>query len=54
MFSLVSNASKLAFISLVQKLEKQDYKLIDCQVYNEHLSSLGAREIPKKEFITFL
>ena len=54
MFSKVSNASKLAFIHLVQELQKKDYKLIDCQVYNEHLESLGAREIPRGEFMEFL
>ena len=54
MFSKVSNASKLAFINLVQKLKKEDYKLIDCQVYNNHLASLGAKEIPRKEFLKYL
>ena len=54
MFSKVSNTSKLAFIHLVQELQKKDYKLIDCQVYNEHLESLGAREIPRTEFMEFL
>jgi leucyl/phenylalanyl-tRNA--protein transferase len=51
MFSLVSNASKLAFIHLVQK---HNYKLIDCQVYNDHLASLGALEIPRSEFLELL
>ena len=54
MFSLVSNASKAAFIYLAKKLEKEDYQLIDCQVYNDHLASLGAREIPRDEFEKFL
>ena len=54
MFSKVSNTSKLAFIHLVQELQKKDYKLIDCQVYNEHLESLGAREIPRQEFMRVL
>ena len=54
MFSKVSNASKLAFISLVQKLDKENYKLIDCQVYNNHLASLGADEIPRSEFLKYL
>ncbi|MGV8945057.1 MAG: leucyl/phenylalanyl-tRNA--protein transferase [Lutibacter sp.] len=54
MFSKVSNASKLAFIFLVQQLEKENYKLIDCQVYNEHLESLGAEEISRAEFLTYL
>ena len=51
MFSKVSNASKVAFIYLVKKLEKENYNLIDCQVYNDHLASLGAIEISRKEFI---
>ena len=54
MFSKVSNASKTAFIHLVQKCEKENYKIIDCQVYNEHLASLGAEEISRKEFIKIL
>ena len=54
MFSKVSNTSKLAFIYLVESLQKKDYKLIDCQVYNEHLESLGASEIPRKEFMGYL
>ncbi len=54
MFSKVSNASKLAFIYLVKKLEKQNYKLIDCQVYNNHLASLGAEEIPRAAFLKYL
>jgi len=54
MFSLVSNASKFAFISLVQKLEKEQYKIVDCQVYNDHLDSLGAREIDRADFMNFL
>lgn len=51
MFSDVSNASKVAFIHLVQN---HDYKLIDCQVYNNHLASLGAEEISRKEFLRVL
>jgi len=54
MFSKVSNASKLAFIYLTQKLEKENYKLIDCQVYNNHLASLGADEISRGVFLSFL
>ncbi|MET2983684.1 leucyl/phenylalanyl-tRNA--protein transferase [Aureibaculum conchae] len=54
MFSIVSNASKVAFIKLVEKLHNEDYKLIDCQVYNEHLASLGAKEIPRAEFLKYL
>ena len=54
MFSKVSNTSKLAFIYLVQKLEKENFELIDCQVYNKHLDSLGASEISRNEFLTYL
>ena len=52
MFSKVSNASKVALVSLVQNKE-MTYNLIDCQVYNDHLASLGAREIPREDFISF-
>lgn len=54
MFTKVSNASKYGFIKLVEKLQKQDIKLIDCQVFTPHLESLGAEEIPRKEFLKFL
>lgn len=54
MFSLVSNASKVAFIALVEKLKKEHYKLLDCQVYNSHLESLGCREIDRNEFMAIL
>ena len=54
MFSKVNNTSKMAFIYLVQKLEKENYQLIDCQVYNNHLASLGAEEITRNEFLKFL
>ena len=54
MFSKVSNASKFAFIYLVQKLEKEHYTLIDCQVYNSHLASLGADEISRETFLSYL
>ena len=51
MFSKVSNASKVAFITLVENLKVRKYKLIDCQVHNDHLESLGAREIDRAEFM---
>ncbi|MBC5840158.1 leucyl/phenylalanyl-tRNA--protein transferase [Flavobacterium sp. F-380] len=54
MFSKVSNASKVAFITLVRHLQKENYKLLDCQVYNEHLESLGCREIAREDFIAIL
>ncbi|MCK8479242.1 leucyl/phenylalanyl-tRNA--protein transferase [Psychroserpens algicola] len=51
MFSLVSNASKAALITFVQNT---NYKLFDCQVYTNHLESLGAEEIPRNEFLSYL
>lgn len=54
MFSKVSNASKYAFIKLVENLIQQEVELIDCQVYTEHLKSLGARMISREEFINRL
>lgn len=54
MFSRVSNASKMAFISLVNYLKTNHYNLLDCQIYNDHLDSLGCREIPREDFLRVL
>lgn len=54
MFSRKSNASKVAFVKLVQQLIKWRFKLIDCQVTTRHLVSLGAREVPRSEFMVIL
>ncbi len=51
MFSKVANASKIAFIHLAQS---NKYQLIDCQVYNPHLASLGANEIERSKFLKIL
>lgn len=54
MFSKVSNASKFGFIWWVQKLREEGIKIIDCQIYTNHLASLGAREINRKSFLNYL
>jgi len=54
MFTKVSNASKYGFISLVRELAKEQVKLIDCQVYTAHLESLGAQEIDREVFLSYL
>ncbi|HYC30003.1 MAG TPA: leucyl/phenylalanyl-tRNA--protein transferase [Chitinophagaceae bacterium] len=54
MFSNVSNASKYAFIKYVQQLQSEGVELIDCQVHTTHLESLGARMLPRKEFLELL
>ena len=51
MFTRISNASKVAFVSLVEYLKALDFKLIDCQVSTAHLLSFGAREIPRVRFL---
>lgn len=50
MFSLEKNASKFAFLNYVQYLQKEHVQIIDCQVYTEHLESLGARMISRESF----
>ena len=54
MFSKVSNASKVAFIALAKQLHDENYKLLDCQVYNDHLATLGCREIERENFMRIL
>ena len=54
MFSLAPNASKVAFIALARHLREKNYKLLDCQVHNDHLETLGAREIPRREFLKII
>ena len=54
MFARQSNASKVAFVHLLDELIKDDYALIDCQVTTEHLLSLGAEEIPRDLFLKLL
>lgn len=54
MFTKVSNASKVGFDYLVSRLQANNYKLIDCQVYTEHLASLGAREVDRETFLSYL
>ena len=51
MFTKESNASKVGFITFIQNT---NYKLIDCQVYTNHLKSLGAEDIPRESFLKYL
>ena len=51
MFARQTDASKVAFAGLVRQLERWDFELIDCQMATSHLASLGAREIPRDEFL---
>ncbi|MDO8413159.1 MAG: leucyl/phenylalanyl-tRNA--protein transferase, partial [Gallionellaceae bacterium] len=51
MFSHAANASKIALAHLTTQLARWGYGMIDCQMNTPHLASLGAREIPRTEFI---
>jgi len=51
MFATMSNASKAAFITFVQRAQREGIKIIDCQVHTEHLQSLGAGFISREEFV---
>ena len=54
MFSKVPNASKVAFVKLIEYLKVHNYKLLDCQVHNDHLEKLGAFEISRDLFMKIL
>ena len=54
MFSRRSNASKVALAGLTQQLARWSFPLIDCQMSTPHLASLGAREIPRAQFVRLI
>lgn len=54
MFSLVSNASKFAFIQLSEFLKRNGFMILDCQNYTEHLESLGAFLINRNDYLVIL
>ena len=54
MFSIRPDASKLALWALVRQITRWGFTLIDCQIHSDHLTSLGARSIPRKEFLILL
>ncbi len=51
MFAKKSDASKVAFYHLIQRLKKQNFSMVDCQIPTDHLKSLGAIEISRKKFL---
>ena len=51
MFTRADDASKIALALLVRQLERWDFGMIDCQMHTRHLATLGAREIPRAEFM---
>ncbi|WP_313516985.1 leucyl/phenylalanyl-tRNA--protein transferase [Pseudomonas sp.] len=54
MFSRADNASKVGFVTLVERLKNWGFVLIDCQMPTQHLQSFGARSIPRAEFAEWL
>jgi len=54
MFSRESNASKYAFIKYIEQLKSEGVVLVDCQIYTEHLESLGAKMIMREQFSQLL
>ncbi len=54
MFTSKANASKASFITMSKKLHELGFLIIDCQVYTDHLESLGARSISRHEFINIV
>jgi leucyl/phenylalanyl-tRNA--protein transferase len=54
MFARAPDASKVALVNLVERLQANGYRVVDCQQATAHLASLGAREIPRKEFSKLL
>lgn len=54
MFSKRTDGSKIAFAHMARQLEYWGFGMIDCQMYTPHLASLGAREIPRAEFVARL
>jgi leucyl/phenylalanyl-tRNA--protein transferase len=54
MFSLVSDASKIAMVHLCRQLDLWGFTLLDCQVSNPHLKRMGAVDIPRESFLSIL
>ena len=54
MFHIQTDASKVAFVYLVEHLMDWGYQLVDCQVHTSHLASLGAKDISRHEFSKLL
>ncbi|MBI3371276.1 MAG: leucyl/phenylalanyl-tRNA--protein transferase [Betaproteobacteria bacterium] len=51
MFARATDASKVALVALVREIHDRGFPLIDCQMVTRHLASLGARAIPRAEFL---
>lgn len=54
MFHRVSDASKVAFVAMVERLRDEGFVLVDCQVRSEHMLAFGAEPMPRREFLRIL
>lgn len=54
MFSQMRDSSKIALVALCQQLQRWQFSLIDCQIYSDHLARLGAKNITRSEFVSYL
>ena len=54
MFAKISDASKVAFVALVERLKQNGFNIIDSQVYTEHLEKFGAKHISREEYLEYL
>jgi len=54
MFSLLPDASKVAFVRLVERLRGWSFTVVDCQIHTDHLARFGARELPRGDFLRSL
>ncbi len=54
MFSLQQDSSKIALVALCQQLQRWNIPIIDCQIHSNHLASLGAKEIDRNDFISYI
>lgn len=54
MFAKATDASKVAFVHLIEQLKAWQFQLVDCQVYTDHLASFGAQEIDRAHFLDYL
>ena len=54
MFALETDASKVAFVTLVERLQSFDFRLVDCQVQTDHLTRFGAEAWPRQRFLEVL
>ena len=54
MFAHAPDASKIAFVALVEQLRRWEITLIDSQVYTDHLARFGAEEWPRREYLAAL